>query len=89
MTFETASGPRTLQVSIKKLHANGGARGKLELPERGMAILQYRAGEMTLEAEGVRIEPFEGEWVTIDLPASVVFETGDDSVLIDAIVIEE
>jgi hypothetical protein len=89
VTFLTADGERTLRVSVKQLQLDGGARVELPLPERGMVVLQHRAGGVTLNAGQTEFEPLEGEWMTIDLPEALSLSTEDDAVLIDAIIVSE
>jgi hypothetical protein len=89
VTFSTPDGKRTLNVSLKQLQLDGGARVELQLPENGMVVLQHRAGGVKLNAGQTEFEPLEGEWMTVDLPAGLTLSTEDDAALIDAIVISE
>jgi hypothetical protein len=89
VTFSTPDGKRTLNVSLKQLQLDGGARVELQLPEKGMVVLQHRAGGVKLNAGQTEFEPLEGEWMTVDLPEGLTLSTEDDAALIDAIVISE
>ena len=89
VTFLTPSGERTLKVTVKQLQLDGGANVELPLPEKGMVVLQHRAGDIRLNAGGAEFEPLEGEWMTIDLPERVILSTEDDAALVDAIVVSD
>jgi len=89
VTFSTPGGERTLKVALKQLQMHGGARVELPLPEKGMLLLQHRAGDVKLSAGRTEFKPIEGEWMTIDLPEGVTLSTEDDSALVDAIVVSE
>ena len=89
VTFSTPNGERTLKVTLKQLQLDGGAKVKLPLPEKGIVLLQHRAGNVKLSAGRTEFEPLEGEWMTIDLPEGVTLSTEDDAALVDAIVVSE
>ena len=89
VTFSTPAGERTLKVTVKQLQLDGGAKVELPLPEKGMVVLQHRAGDVKLSAGRIEFEPLEGEWMTIDLPEGVTLSTEDDAALVDAIVVSE
>ena len=88
-TIRTSQGPKTVGVTVAKISVPGGGRATLELPEKGMVILQHRAGDVTLTIGGTKQRLQEGQWVTIALPATVVLTPEDDTALLDAIVVAE
>ncbi|MGR9099450.1 MAG: hypothetical protein ACU826_02675 [Gammaproteobacteria bacterium] len=87
---EKKADAETTKVSILKLRISEGGEAKelLNLPEKGYVFLQHKAGDVVVIAGDRRYEPFEGEWMTIPLPQRIAFEVEDDSVLLDAIVLE-
>ncbi len=88
-TIRTLRGPKRLDVTVAKIAVPGGGNATLELPEKGMVILQHRAGDVTLTIGDTKRRLQEGEWVTIALPAKVTLTPEDDTVLLDAIVVAE
>lgn len=89
-TIQTRSGPKRVRIVLSKLEIESGGRSaRIELPPRGTAMFQHRAGELLATVDNERFSPLEGEWLTIDLPATLVFVTEDDSVIVDLILIDE
>jgi hypothetical protein len=89
-TVQTPQGPKAVRIVMKKLHLPaGGQTARVPLPEKGLAIFQHRAGALEMMIGRTRRVPFEGEWLTVTLPETVVVKTADDSVLIDAIIVAE
>jgi hypothetical protein len=88
-TIRTTQGPRTVGVTVSKIAVPGGVVATLELPEKGMVILQHRAGDVMLTVGETKRRLQEGEWVTIALPAKVTLTPEDDTALLDAIVVAE
>jgi hypothetical protein len=90
ITVATASGPQALRLSLKKLGVQGrDALTRIALPQRGVVLLQHRAGDTELKLDGREFAPLEGEWVTLTLPVDLAVATKGDSILMDVIVIEE
>jgi hypothetical protein len=89
ITIRTTRGPKALGLTVTKISVPGGTTATLELPEKGMIILQHRAGDVTLTTGETKRRLQEGEWVTIALPARVVLTPEDDTALLDAIVVAE
>ena len=91
LKITTREGPKTVRLSLHKLRiVGGGPETRLQLPGRGLALLQHRAGEARVGLGGAeRFVPLEGEWMRLPLPARLGVGTEDDSVLMDLILIEE
>jgi hypothetical protein len=60
---------------------------QLELPGRGLLLVQLRAGGLTTVIGGERQRRLEGEWWTASPPSAMRLETGDDTVVVDTILI--
>ena len=89
-TIDTGRGPKHLRVSLKKLRIEGrGHEAKIDLPARGLAMIQHQAGEVELTINGRKFEPIEGEWLTLDLPISLTARSLGDAVLLDLVLVEE
>lgn len=91
LEVSTRDGPRAVRLSLLKLRIVGGERNaQVQLPSRGLALLQHRAGEAEVGlGREKRFVPLEGEWMRLPLPTRLAVGTEDDSVLMDLIVIEE
>lgn len=86
----TREGPKTVRLSLLKLRIVGGQRNaEVQLPPRGLALLQHRAGDAEVDLGANRFTPLEGEWMRLPLPTRLAVGADDDSVLMDLIVIEE
>ncbi len=89
-TVQTSRGPKLLTIAMKKLTFETRQRSiRLPLPQKGLVILQHRAGEVEIVIGPRRRKPLEGERITITLPQSVLVNTADDTVSIDIIIVSE
>jgi hypothetical protein len=89
-TVQTKAGPKALTIVIKKLTFEPRRTSiRIPLPERGVAILQHRAGELEIVVGKTRRRPLEGERVTINLPQVVMFTTANDTAMVDVIIVAE
>ncbi len=89
-TIKTSKGPKTVNIIIKKLMIDNRQKNvKVALPDKGVVILQHRAGEVEIVIGQKRQRPLEGERLTFNLPQVVTINTADDSVLIDVIILAE
>jgi hypothetical protein len=61
----------------------------LDVPQEGMLLVQLRAGELATIINGERRQRLEGEWWTVSPPSAMRLETGDNTVVIDTILIGE
>jgi hypothetical protein len=90
LTIKTASGTRSLRVSIAKLRVVENRKtASIRLPSEGTALVQHAAGRAHVSVAGERFDPFEGEWLRFALPADLRIGVDDDSGLLDLIVVEE
>ena len=90
VTIKTRDGAKTLRVSLAKLRVAQTARpATIRLPGAGLALVQHRAGTAKVVAGRERLEPLEGEWLRLPLPAEVSIGTDNDTVQLDLILIEE
>ena len=62
---------------------------RLDLPVRGLLLIQLRAGALTTVIGSERQRRLEGEWWTVSPPSALGLETDDDTVVIDTILIAD
>jgi hypothetical protein len=90
VAIKTARGEKKVRVSLSKLRvAQQGKQVAVKWPGAGLLLLQHGAGEITVTSGKEKFEALEGEWMRFVLPADVSLSTGDDSALLDLILIEE
>jgi hypothetical protein len=91
LTIKIGNGEKTLRVSISKLRVSGGDKMvPIQLPKLGLALIQHSAGSVKIATENREsLNPLEGEWLRLPLPAEVRIGTEKDTVLMDLVVIEE
>jgi hypothetical protein len=90
LKFKARGGEKTVRVTISKVRVSEAAKDvPIELPKRGLALVQHSAGKVTVATDQETFEPLEGEWLRIPLPATLRVTTEKDTALIDLVVIEE
>jgi hypothetical protein len=90
LKFKARGGEKTVRVTVSKVRVLEAAKDvPVELPKRGLALIQHAAGKVTVGTEQETFEPLEGEWLRIPLPATLRVTTEKDTALIDLVVIEE
>jgi hypothetical protein len=90
LEFKARGGEKTVRVTVSKVRVSEAAKNvPIELPKRGLALVQHAAGKMTVATDQETFEPLEGEWLRIPLPATLRITTEKDTALIDLVVIEE
>jgi hypothetical protein len=90
LKFKARGGEKTVRVTVSKVRVSEAANNvAIELPKRGLALLQHAAGKVTVATDQETFEPLEGEWLRIPLPATLRITTEKDTALIDLVVIEE
>lgn len=88
--IQTARGEKALRVSFAKLRVVAGkGLATIRLPERGLVLLQPTAGAAQVQIGREKFAALEGEWLRLPLPTTLVVSTDDDSILMDALLIEE
>jgi hypothetical protein len=76
------------KVIIRQIRiAPGQEAAELDQGKTGLMIVQLRAGELVTVVDGERRQRQEGEWWTVDRPSAMQLQTGDDSVILDTILI--
>jgi len=79
-----------LHVDIRNWMIGGGVQlDELPLERRGLMIVQLRNGEVTTIIDGERVERQEGEFWTVAAGARMSLETGDDSAILQTVVVQE
>jgi hypothetical protein len=79
-----------VQVDIRNWMIGGGVRlEELPLERQGLMVVQLRNGEVATIIDGERVERQEGEFWTVPAGARMGLETGDDSAILQTIVVEE
>ena len=85
----TPEGPRKVGVSFHKWIVNN--HQKLDQlpvePRGGMLVVQLGAGRLTTIIDGRRQERSEGEFWTVPAGQTMAIETGDDSVVLQGMII--
>jgi hypothetical protein len=90
LKFKARGGEKTVRVTVSKVRVSEAAKDvPIELPKRGLALVQHAAGKVTVATDQETFEPLEGEWLRIPLPATLRVTTEKDTALIDLVVIEE
>ena len=90
LKFKASGGEKTVRVTVSKVRVSEAANNvPIELPKRGLALVQHAAGKVTVATDQETFEPLEGEWLRIPLPATLRLTTEKDTALIDLVVIEE
>lgn len=90
VVIKTRGGEKRLRVSLSTLRLTESKKmTEIKLPSSGIALLQHAAGDATIQTGKEKFEPLEGEWLRIGLPSDLRLSAGDDSILLDLIVIEE
>lgn len=90
LKFKARGGEKTVRVTVSKVRVLEATNNvPVELPRRGLALVQHAAGKVTVATERETFEPLEGEWLRIALPATLRVRTEKDTALIDLVVIEE
>jgi hypothetical protein len=90
LKFKARGGEKTVRVTVSKVRVSEAAKNvPIELPKRGLALIQHAAGKVTVATDQETFEPLEGEWLRIPLPATLRVTTEKDTALIDLVVIEE
>lgn len=95
---EIFSGTLTLQrpqvsgvkVAVHLWTVQGGQKhAALEIPGKGMMVVQVRAGTLTTIIGGKRQERKEGEFMTVPSGVPIGVETGNDTAVLQTVLIEE
>jgi hypothetical protein len=90
VTIKTTRGEKALRVSFAKLRVVAGkGPATIKLPERGLVLLQPTAGAAQMQIGREKFAALEGEWLRLPLPTTLIVSTDDDSILMDALLIEE
>ena len=90
LVIKTRAGRKSLRVTLSTLRlTDSGKNAAIKLPGAGTALLQYSAGDATIQAGKEKFEPMEGEWLRLALPSDFRIGVGKDTVLLDLILIEE
>lgn len=90
LKFRARGGEKTVRVTVSKVRVLEAAKDvPVELPKRGLALIQHAAGKVAVRTDQETFEPLEGEWLRVPLPATLRVTTEKDTALIDLVVIEE
>jgi hypothetical protein len=90
LKFKARGGEKTVRVTVSKVRVLEAAKDvPVELPKRGLALVQHAAGKVAVTTAQETFEPLEGEWLRVPLPATLRVTTEKDTALIDLVVIEE
>lgn len=90
LTIKTRNGAKTLHVSLARLRVAQTAKpAAIRLPGAGLALLQHGAGTAKVVVGRESIQPLEGEWLRLPLPAEFSIGTDNDTIQLDLILIEE
>jgi hypothetical protein len=89
VVIKTRSGEKKLRISFSTLRLTGKKMTPIKLPSAGLALLQHSAGDATVATGKERFAPLEGEWLRLALPSDLSIAAGDNTALLNLIVIEE
>jgi hypothetical protein len=90
LKFKARDGDKTVRVTVSKVRLPERAKAvPIELPKRGLALVQHAAGTVMVATGQESLEPLEGEWLRIPLPAALQISTDKDTVLLDLVIVEE
>ena len=90
LKFKGRDGEKTVRVTLSQVRVSEAANNvPVELPNRGLALVQHAAGKVAVATGQETFQPLEGEWLRIPLPATLRLSTEKDTALIDLVVIEE
>jgi hypothetical protein len=62
---------------------------RISIPVEGTMLIELKAGELATIIGGMRVERREGEFWTVPKGANVIFETQDDSAVIETTIISD
>jgi hypothetical protein len=84
------SGGRSRQIAMRQFAIEGHQRTvRLDLPDKGLLIVQLQAGQLVTIIDGERRRRLEGEWWTVSPPSAMQVETADDTAVIDTTLIAD
>jgi hypothetical protein len=75
------------KVILRQYRIAPGVRSPLTEVGDGLLLVQLRAGELATVIDGQRQERMEGEWWSVESASDMQFETEDDAVIIETILI--
>jgi hypothetical protein len=81
-------GDKPRQIVMRQITIEGHQRAvRLDLPDKGLLLVQLQAGQLATIIDGERRIRLEGEWWTVSLPSAMLLETADDTAVIDTTLI--
>jgi hypothetical protein len=84
----TAQGVAAVRVDVRNWTLGGGLKlDELPLQAKGLMIVQLRSGQVTTVIDGKREARKEGQFWTVAEGVRMSLETGDDSAILQTIVI--
>jgi len=84
---ESTPATKPKRVQLRQWIIEGGQ--KISIPVEGTMLIELKAGELATVIAGKREERREGEFWTVPKGATILFETGDDSAVIETTVVSD